>query len=249
MNSLLRLKDLSVRVAGKEILKGVDLDVKRGQTYVIFGPNGSGKTSLINAIMSIPGYEITKGTITFDGKDITSISVNEKAKLGLGIAFQIPPEIRGIKLREMLKICARKGMNEDLSGDELDLVNRFNLGPMLDRDINFNFSGGERKKSEVLQIMFMKPKLLILDEPDSGVDVESVALLGREIQNYLSSADSSALMVTHHGHILDYVEADEGTVLMKGTTYCYEDPKEILDTIREVGYERCIECEERKAKK
>lgn len=248
MSFLLQLKNLSVGVAGKRILEGVNLNVQKGQTHVIFGPNGSGKTSLINAIMGIPGYEVADGKVIFNGKDVTSLSIDDKARLGLCVAFQNPQEIRGVKLRDVLKICAGKKLTEDLSSEELDLAKRFNSAPMLDRDINLNFSGGEKKRLEVLQVLLMKPKLLILDEPDSGVDIDSVALIGREIQNYLSRTNSSAMVVTHHGHILDYLEAEKGAILMRGTMYCYESPKKILSVIRGEGYERCVECVERKTR-
>jgi len=248
LGPLLQIRNLSVEVAGERLLEDINFDVERGQTNVIFGPNGSGKTSLINAIMGIPGYEVVGGTIIFDGKDITSLSLDEKVRLGIGVAFQNPPEIRGLKLRDMLKMCARKGLKEDLSEEELELAKRFNLTSMLDRDVNFNFSGGEKKRSEILQVLLMKPKLLILDEPDSGVDFESIVLIGSEIQSYLSRTGSSAIIVTHQGHILDHVEAHRGAVLMRGTIYCYGKPLEVLDSIKRKGYGGCEVCRRRRTR-
>ncbi len=245
--NILEIENLSVEVGGKKILRDIKLHIPEGGTMVFFGPNGSGKTTLMLTIAGMPDYKVTRGKIVFNGEDITSLEVDERAKLGLGLGFQLPPEIIGVKLRDMIKICAGKKPGEDLSGDESELINRFNLGDFIGRDINLGFSGGEKKRAEMLQLLAMKPMMLLLDEPDSGVDVESLKLVGRELQNYLESSGASALIITHHGSILEHINAETACVLMDGRIWSRGDPKEIYASIVEKGYRGCVECEIRHA--
>ena len=155
--------------------------------------------------MGMPPYEVSTGRIIFMGEDITKKNVDERAKLGISMGFQYPPEITGIKLSDLLKLCLNKDLGEAFNEDERNLINAFNLHDFLDRNINVGFSGGERKRSELLQMLFLKPKLLLLDEPDSGVDVESLKLIAIEIQKYIEQSQSTALIVTHKGDILEYI--------------------------------------------
>ncbi|OYT53261.1 MAG: Fe-S cluster assembly ATPase SufC [Candidatus Altiarchaeales archaeon ex4484_2] len=242
MNTL-EIENLSVEVGGKKILKDITLHLPGGETMVFFGPNGSGKTTLMLTIAGMPEYKVTDGKIVFNGEDITSMKVDERAKRGLGVGFQLPPEIIGVKLRDMVKICGGKNPREDLTREESELIERFNLGDFINRDLNSGFSGGERKRAEMLQLLAMKPVMLLLDEPDSGVDVGSLRLVGRELQNYLDSSGASALIITHHGNILEHIKAETACVMMDGRIWCRGDPGEIYDNILEKGYRGCVECE------
>jgi len=242
--SFLKVEGLMVKVGEKTILEDVSFNLKRGENYVLFGPNGSGKTTLLNALMGVPSYEVARGKITFMGVDITGFPVDERAKLGISMGFQNPPEIRGLKFSSLLKLCAGKS---EFDEEDQKLIEAFRLTEMLDRDVNVGFSGGERKRAEILQMLLLKPKLLLLDEPDSGVDVESLKLIASELQRYTESTGSSALIVTHKGDILEYVEAEHACVLLDGRTHCFSNPKRIFEQIKSLGYEECVTCQKRKA--
>jgi Fe-S cluster assembly ATP-binding protein len=241
---MLRVEGLTVEVGGKEIIHSVSLNIGVGETHVLFGPNGSGKTTLLMAIMGFPRYEVTRGRILFKGEDITQLPVNERARLSMGIAFQRPPVVRGVKTREMVRAC----LGDKETGPVIDgMAARLNLGELLDREINYGFSGGEIKRSELLQLIAQGPELVLLDEPDSGVDLVSISLVG-EIINELLQKDRmrtrthAGLIITHTGHILDYVNADKAYVLLDGLLWCQGNPREILTSIKSHGYEGCAEC-------
>jgi len=238
----LEVRDLSVKVEGKLILNNLNFDLKEGASHILFGPNGSGKTTLISTLMGLPGYEIVSGRILFQGIDITNKGVDERAKLGIIVSYQNPPEITGVKLGDLLKLCLGKASTEDFSQEEMAQIEAFRLTNFLNRDVNMGFSGGERKRSEILQLIFLKPKLLLLDEPDSGVDVESLKMIATEIQNYVERSGSSALIITHKGDILEYIKATYGCILLKGQFHCFKDPMRIYDDIKRVGYEECVAC-------
>jgi len=239
---MLEVKDLSVKVDGKLILKDLNFNLKEGISHILFGPNGSGKTTLISALMGLPGYEVTSGKILFQGMDITDKSVDERAKLGIIVSFQNPPEITGVKLGDLLKLCLSKTETDEFSAEEMKQIESFQLTSFLNRDINMGFSGGERKRSEILQMIFLKPKLLLLDEPDSGVDVESLRMIAMEIQKYVESSGSSALIITHKGDILEYIKASYGCILLTGQFHCFKDPLRIYEDIKRLGYEECVAC-------
>jgi Fe-S cluster assembly ATP-binding protein len=242
---MLDIKHLNVAVEGKEILRDVNLSIDTGETHVLFGPNGSGKTTLLMAIMGFPRYQVTKGSITFKGKDITKLGVDERARLGIGISFQRPPVVRGVKTKDMIVVSMRG------RGDEktiAELAERADLTEFLDRDINYGFSGGEIKRAELMQLMAQKPELTLLDEPESGVDLVNIALIG-ELLNQLLEKDCPmrkrkcmGLIITHTGHILQYINARTGYVMLDGRIVCQGDPHEILATIKEKGYEECARC-------
>jgi len=242
---ILEVKDLSVKVEGKLILKDMSFSLKEGVSHILFGPNGSGKTTLISTLMGLPGYEVASGKILFSGMDITDKGVDERAKLGMIVSFQNPPEITGIKLRDILKLCLGKGETDEFSPEETKQIEAFRLTSFLNRDTNVGFSGGERKRSEILQLIFLKPKLLLLDEPDSGVDVESLRLIAIEIQRYIENSGSSALIITHKGDILEHVNATYGCILLQGQFHCFTDPLKIYNDIKRVGYEECVACRRR----
>ncbi|MEM4473320.1 MAG: Fe-S cluster assembly ATPase SufC [Archaeoglobaceae archaeon] len=238
---MLRIVNLSVEVDGKKILKNVNLYIKKGETFALFGPNGSGKSTLLNAIMGNPNYKIVGGRIIFKKVDITNLPPNERVKLGIGMAFQNPPKIGGVKLIDLLKHCAK------LSGREgmiMELAEKLKMVEHLNRSINLGFSGGEMKRSEILQLMLMNPDFVLLDEPDSGVDLENIAIIGQAIRELLErdreDREKSGIIITHQGHILDYVSADYGVILYNGKVACVGDPKDILNQIRKNGYAGCL---------
>jgi Fe-S cluster assembly ATP-binding protein len=239
---LLEVKDLSVKVEGKLILKNLNFNLQERASHILFGPNGSGKTTLISTLMGLPGYEVSSGKILFQGIDITDKTVDVRAKLGIIVSFQNPPEITGVKLGDLLKLCLGKTASDEFSSEETAQIEAFRLTNFLNRDVNLGFSGGERKRSEILQLIFLRPKLLLLDEPDSGVDVESLRMIATEIQKYVESSGASALIITHKGDILEYIKASYGCILLNGQFHCFKDPMRIYNDIKEMGYEECVAC-------
>ncbi len=249
---MLVIEDLQVKLGDKEVLRHIDLEIKPGETHVLFGPNGSGKTSLLMTIMGYPQYEVTEGKITFNGQDITSLPVNERARLGIGISYQRPPTINGVKTSQIVGICAKGDV------DTKAMAAKVNFSEFLARDINDGFSGGEIKRSELLQLMAQDPQLLLFDEPESGVDLENMVLIGSTISELLqrdfkmndgktqkerrTSRTKMGLIITHTGFILDYVTADKGQVLYNGALTCTTNPREIFKCISQVGYEECVRC-------
>jgi Fe-S cluster assembly ATP-binding protein len=243
--NLLQIEDLYVSVDDREILHGVNLGLKPGETHVIFGPNGGGKTTLLMSIMGFPRYRVTRGNIYFKGEDVTSRSLDERARLGMGISFQRPPVVRGVKTRDMVKACLKTIDNDT---QVAELAERAHLSDFMDRDINHGFSGGEIKRSEMLQLLAQGPELALLDEPESGVDLENIALIGQLINELLDKTHPirqrtrSGLIISHTGHILDYVNARTGYVLCAGQILCEGDPRDILNSIKEKGYQECVAC-------
>ncbi len=249
---MLKIEDLQVKLGDKEILKHIDLEIKPGETHILFGPNGSGKTSLLMTIMGYPEYEVVAGKIIFKGEDITKMPIDERARLGIGISYQRPPTINGLKTRQMLQLCSKEKIDEE------DLASRVNFKKFLDRDVNAGFSGGEIKRSEILQLMAQKPDLMLFDEPESGVDMENISLVGKTIASLLQKDLSTikertrmeakqnrtkmGLIITHTGLILDYVSADKGQVLYDGMLSSVSNPREILNCIGDSGYKECVRC-------
>jgi len=249
---MLLIEDLQVELAGKVILKHIDLEIEPGETHVLFGPNGSGKTSLLMTIMGYPQYKVIGGKIVFKGVDITHSPINERAQLGVGMSYQRPPTIHGLKTRQMVEICARKEINVE------DYARRVHFVDFLERDVNAGFSGGEIKRSELLQLLAQNADLMLFDEPESGVDLENIALVGNTIAALLQKECSATetksrlqvkrerkkmgLIITHTGYILDYVAVDKGQLLYNGVLSCSTNPREIFNCISEVGYEECLRC-------
>ncbi len=236
---MLTLKNLTVSTPENKIIRGINLELKPKEIMTVFGPNGSGKSTLLKAIAGIPSYTV-KGEIIFNGKDILKLPIEKRARLGVVLGFQQPTEITGIKLRKLLEICAG---HEKFAEDEKHLIAKLKMMEFLDRDINVHFSGGEKKRAEMLQLLFMKPKILLLDEPDSGVDIESLKIIASEIQDYISKNGAAAILVTHQGIILNYIKSDRGCVLVEGKFACHEEPKKIFELISKQGYGACIKCE------
>ncbi len=176
---MLLIEDLQVKLGNKKILKNVDLEILPGETHILFGPNGSGKTSLLMTIMGYPQYKVTGGRIVFKGEDITHMSIDDRARLGIGMSYQRPPSIQGLKTRHMVESCSRGNVDVDA------LASKVNFTDFLDRDINVGFSGGEIKRSELLQLMAQDADLVLFDEPESGVDLENISLIGNTINSLL----------------------------------------------------------------
>jgi Fe-S cluster assembly ATP-binding protein len=241
----LGIEQLTVEVEGREILHGINLQMGLGETHVLFGPNGSGKTTLLMTIMGFPKYRVTKGRIIFKGQDITTLPMDERARMGIGMSFQRPPVVRGVKTRDMVAACLR-GREQKESIDQL--AEKANLADFLDREINHGFSGGEIKRSELMQLLAQRPTLTLVDEPESGVDLVNIALIGELLNSLLEKEcpilerKCTGLIITHTGHILDYVNARTGYVMCGGSVGCSGDPHEILATIREKGYQECVAC-------
>ena len=233
---MLKIENLSVEVGGKEIIKEISLEIKKGETLILFGPNGSGKTTLLKAIMGFEGYSTKGGQIMFKDKILNGMAVEERVRLGIGLMYQHPPKIRGVKLGQLAgHLSQDKNRIKDLS-------EKLSLQEHLMRDVNLDFSGGEMKRSELFQVILQEPDLLLLDEPESGVDIENISVMGRVLNEYLSKKDKSALIITHTGYILDYVQAKRGCVLLEGKFWCLGDPKEMFEAIKKSGYDKCKEC-------
>ena len=243
--NLLDISELAVSIDDKEILHNVTLTVPYGETQVIFGPNGSGKTTLLMTIMGFPRYTVTHGKILFKDIDITHMPLDERARLGIGIMFQRPPVVRGVKTRDMVAACSKQ---ENIKEIIEELAKKSNMTDFLSRDINHGFSGGEIKRSELLQLMAQSPDLVLLDEPESGVDLENISLIGSLINDLLGKVHPmrerthSGLIISHTGHILNYVNARTGYVMLDGDIICEGEPLDMLNTIKEKGYRECAKC-------
>lgn len=243
---MLKIEDLHVEAGGREILKGVDLEVKEGQTCVLFGPNGSGKSTLLSAIMGLGHCKITKGRILYRGSDITNMPIDERARSGIGMMMQRPPNITGVKLKDLVSI-----ISDDPDAAVKDSEG-FGMKDFLGRDVNVGFSGGEIKRSELLQLSAQRPQFILLDEPESGVDLESIDLIGKKVRDLLyggpcnncgeKGSEVSALVITHTGQILDYIGADRAYVLKDGKIACSGRPMDLLKDIRQKGYKECVQC-------
>jgi len=242
---MLDISNLHVSVDDTEVLHDINLHIGQGETHVLMGPNGSGKSTLLKAIMGFGGYTITEGSIVFKGKDITRMPIHERAHLGIGMMFQHPPAISGLKLGKLLAATSTLG------GEAIEaLAQSVNMEHFLNRDINVGFSGGEIKRSEVLQLKAQQPDFIMLDEPESGVDLENMNLMGREIATLLEkdvrivNRRRSGLIITHTGYILDYLDADQGHVLIDGQIQCHGNPREILRVVKDKGYGECLRCKQ-----
>jgi len=238
----LEIHNLHVSVGGKEIIKGIDLILEAGRTAIIFGPNGSGKSTLLGTIAGLPGYEITQGSIFFKDKDLSKLSIDERSRLGIGMSYQYPPAIKGVGLQTLLENLSSDTELIASRAEELKLTNH------LKRDVNVGFSGGERKRSEVLQLMMQNPDLMLFDEPESGVDIENISVIADalrimlEKEKPISKRTRSAIIITHTGFILDYIKADIAFVIMDGHVLGCGAPGEIFEEIKTHGYKQCTEC-------
>jgi Fe-S cluster assembly ATP-binding protein len=236
--SLLEIQDLHVEAGGREILKGVTMNLEEGETCVLFGPNGSGKSTLLATIMGYGMTTVTSGKIFFKGKNITHMTVDQRAKLGIGMMMQRPPNVVGVTLGNLVAATAKNG--KGTVGKEKE----FKMQDFMNRDVNVGFSGGEIKRSELLQLSAQSPDFVMLDEPESGVDLENIGLIGRKVHELIYGSEEgnewtkevSAFVITHTGQIMDYIGADKAFVLIHGKIAREGDPQEILEDIKNNGY-------------
>lgn len=237
---LLEIKNLHAVVDGKEILKGLDMEILKGEVHVIMGPNGAGKSTLVNIIMGHPKYEITQGSIFFEGEDITELKTDERAKRGIFLSFQNPEEVPGISVESFLK-----GAKSAVTGKPLKIMafkkelkekmQELNMDESYaSRYLNVGFSGGEKKKNEILQMMLLNPKLAILDETDSGLDVDAVKIVSSGVKNFKND-NNSILIITHNSKILEYLKADCVHVVQDGRIVRVGDSS-LIDEINENGF-------------
>ena len=227
----LEIKKLKVRANRREILKGIDLKINRGETQALLGPNASGKSTLAQVILGNPKYKVTQGEIVFESRDITKFPPEKRAKLGIALAWQSPPTIKGVKLSRLLKEISRKEI-EISEGKEL-----------LEREVNLDFSGGEKKISELLQVLVLNPKLVIFDEIDSGLDLKRLGKVAKIIKKELAAKKVSVLLITHSGEILRFLKPKVTNVMVGGKIICKgKDLKKVLTTIKKYGYEKCKKC-------
>lgn len=241
-HTLLEIKDLHVNVEDKEILDGVDLSIGSDETHVLMGPNGTGKSTLGYAITGQPRYTVTSGSILFDGEDITELSVDERAKKGIFLSFQNPIEVPGVTLSSFIRSALeqKSGKRIRLWDFKKKLSETMKLLSMdesyAERDLNVGFSGGEKKKAEILQMLMLEPRLAILDETDSGLDVDAVRTVSKGIQLYKEQCRGSLLIITHSTRILESLHVDVTHVMEEGKIVRNGDAS-LVDTINEKGFE------------
>lgn len=235
---MLKIENLSVKVHGKDILRRVSLEIKNAEVHALLGPNASGKSTLAYAIMGFPDYKITEGKISFKGKDLTSLPIEERVKSGIALAFQHPPTIKGVKLSKILEKTSKQTID----------VTEYSVNPdLLGRELNVGFSGGERKLSEIIQIISLSPSLVIFDELDAGLDIENLERLTSIVKDKLLNNDVSILLITHRGNILRFLRPDVAYVMLDGKIVCSsKNWRKVWKTIVRYGYEKCKECPEHK---
>ncbi len=242
---MLEIRDLQAKVEGKDILRGVSLTVKRGEVHAIMGPNGSGKSTLAKVLAGHPSYEVTGGEVLFDGKNLLELEPDERAREGFFLAFQYPVEIPGVSNAQFLRLAYNE-KRKHLGEEELDplefkdlLKERAKIVEMdaglMSRSVNEGFSGGEKKRNEILQMAVLEPKLAVLDETDSGLDIDALRIVSEGV-NKLRSADNAIVLVTHYQRLLNYIVPDYVHVLYKGRIV-RSGGKELALELEEKGYD------------
>ena len=241
-DALLSVANLTASVDEKTILHNVNLNVRAGETHVLMGPNGAGKSTMGHVIMGDPVYTVNEGTITFDGADITELSCDKRSRAGLFLSFQAPVEIPGVPLSSFLRatIAGRPGL--EMKGKEFrrrvkELAAQLDMDTAyLNRELGVGFSGGEKKKVEMLQLLLLQPKLAILDETDSGLDVDALSVVSRGMDSYRASCDGSLVIITHNTRILEHLTVDRVHVMVGGRIV-REDDASLIPWIDEHGFE------------
>lgn len=241
MTPILHTQDLQSQIGEKPILKGVELTINPGEVHVIMGPNGAGKSTLASVLMGHPAHEVTAGTVAFEGQNLLDMKTDERARAGVFLSFQYPQEVPGVTVEKFLRQAVREktgkapsfyGFREDLEqvGENLGLSSDY-----LERDLNRGFSGGEKKKAEMLQMAALKPKLAILDETDSGLDIDAVRSVYENIRTF-ASEDNGILIITHYGRILDWIDPDAVHIMVDGKIVKSGD-KSLAQDIEDNGYD------------
>jgi Fe-S cluster assembly ATP-binding protein len=243
----LEIRDLHVRIEEREILRGVDLDVSRGEVHALMGPNGSGKSTLANTLLGHPSYEITEGTIVFKGEDITEAEPHERAKAGLFLAFQYPVSIPGVSVANFLRM-AINAKRDGVGGDPINVKEFRNqlqhAIELLDvdkaftsRHLNDGFSGGEKKRAEILQMAMLAPDVAILDETDSGLDIDALRTVAEGVQKLHEEQGLGALIITHYQRILHYIKPQFVHILMDGRIVL-QGGVELVERLEREGYDQ-----------
>ena len=242
---LLEINNLHANVEGKEILKGLDLTIRRGEVHAVMGPNGAGKSTLGAVLTGRPGYEVTEGSVTYDGKDLLSMKPEERSWAGLFLSFQYPVEIPGVSITNFMKaaVNARRkahGLEELKPAEYIKLLKEKMAfvqmkNEFAKREVNVGFSGGEKKRNEIFQMAMLEPTLSILDETDSGLDVDALRIVAEGV-NALRTPQTSAIVITHYKRLLDYIVPDIVHVIKDGRIVKTAG-RELVDTIEEKGYE------------
>lgn len=239
--AILDIKNLHVSVDEKQILKGVDLTVKSGEVHAIMGPNGTGKSTLASALMGNPKFEVTEGDVSLDGEDVLEMEVDERARAGLFLAMQYPAEVPGVTNSDFMRQALRATSGKDVNlidfalkyeGSIKDLKMREDLAH---RYLNEGFSGGERKRNEILQLKVLNPKIAILDEIDSGLDVDALRIVGKNVSDMISD-DFGCILITHYQRILDYINPTHVHIMIDGKIVL-SGGKELIEKIDQNGYE------------
>jgi len=237
---LLEIKDLHVEIDGKEILKGLTMTLDSGKVHTLMGPNGSGKSTLANTLMGHPKYKITKGQIILNGEDVTELEADERAKKGIFLSFQYPNEISGITISNFLlsSLESLRGEKPSILEFKKELDEKMELlkidKKFLSRYLNEGFSGGEKKKSEILQLTMLNPKVAILDETDSGLDIDALKTVSEGV-NYFKNEEKIVLIITHYKRILEYIKPDDVFILIDGKIVKFGDSS-LVDNLEKNGY-------------
>ena len=239
---MLRVENVAVAVEGREVVKRATLEVKEGEIDLLLGPNASGKSSLLNAIAGHPKYVVIRGRILLEGVDITSLEPHERVKLGIALAVQHPPRLRGIRVGKLLEklVLQRIGSSNEASREIKYISKLLNIEHLLDRELGVGFSGGEMKRVELAFLMAARPRLALIDEPDSGVDVDSVLLIAEAIEELVAMGTRGVLIVTHTGFIAKHIKHHRAYVMLRGEIVSEGPSKEILAVILERGFSAVI---------
>ncbi len=237
----LEIQNLHVRIEEREILHGVDLKVSKGETHALMGPNGSGKSTLANTIMGNPNYEVTEGKIVFNGEDFTEADPDERARAGLFLAFQYPATIPGVSVANFLRLAVNARREQPMKVKDFGKYMRENVDLLkidpsfVSRYLNEGFSGGEKKRAEILQLAMLKPEIAVLDETDSGLDIDALRIVSDGV-NALSGPGMGSLIITHYKRILEYVRPDFVHIMLDGRIVREGGP-ELADKLEEHGYD------------
>jgi len=238
---MLKVENLRVEIDGQEIVKGLDLEVGEGEIHAIMGPNGSGKSTLANVLMGHPRYEVTGGSITFRGEDAFELEPDERAKLGMFLAFQYPSEVPGVSVANFLRTAVNSVREEELGPMDMyrliqEKMKIMQMDPKFaERYLNEGFSGGEKKRNEILQMLMLEPRLAIMDETDSGLDIDALQVVAKGV-NELRGPEFSAVIITHYQRILRYIEPDRVHVMLDGRIVT-SGGKDLAHELEDKGYE------------